>query len=1182
MNLEEWRESGLQLIQALRVRGEEDAFRRLLSDLYPDTAHFIYELFQNAEDAQADTCRFTLSNSCLAFEHNGARLFSAEDVKSITSFANSTKREDPTTIGEFGVGFKAVFAYTNTPEIHSGEFHFRIHDLVVPETDGVSCPKMGNKETRFIFPFDNPRKTGERAVRDVERGLRALGNNTLLFLSHIRKIEYFLPDGSLGSLERIDQPGGRIEIRSNQSGKEQPVSHWLRFEKEVTVADEDGKSKICRIAIAYSIKKAVDKKGTEGYEIVPLEQGQVSIYFPAEKETSNLRFHMHAPFASTIARDSVRDCEENLELRNHLVALTVESLTAIRDQGLLTVEFLATLPNPQDKLPLFYVPIREAIIQAFNENALIPTTDDKYATATEAFQGPSAVRGVITPPELCFLAELKTVFWAKGVAAKKVKANPRPDQFLKGLEIKQWGWKELQRALHSKYGPYTCVDSDDVAWLEQRSDEWLRKLYLRLGEALVKKECSERYITNCNIIRVAENKKTNHVAGKNAYFPKKAYRELPQIKSAILKGKNKQQDKKIEESLVALGVQQIGDDERIDLILEKYYSDEESRVSPQQHLDHVKFFVEWWKEERTAGKFDGYSFLFGVVSAHKTLVRQAGKLCFVHHADAGKRLLFRPEKLYIDIPYIDTKLDELFSAGSFSVMKHRLSDEYASIEGFTEFALELGVFERLGIETIKATKAQNKTFPKTGRRTESTIDKDYFINGAHWANSSLPSFLGRFDLEKTYNFALSYQVWRVMCQAPASVLQALYVPNDQRRRDAKSAPSFIIKYLSNRAWVPDREGKGNFHKPCEMTRDQLPDEFEFRNGNGWLTAIEFGKEEQTRKEQLEEEEFERQETTKRLRSDGIDLTHEKMKALSAIPEKDLENFLDEYDSRKAAEVEFPEHDPKHSGRRKEKIEEGYDDATQKTSVKRERAVRQTALTQEARAYLEPLNTNDDGQLVCQMCQHEMPFRLRNGNYHFEVVQIMDDLKKESRALYLALCPVCAAKYKLLVKKHEACITSFRDALTSSTGTTEFSIDMHDSEMEPLSIRFTGTHLLDIRTILARENNAIVDDSSGNEPMEREKDLADELSHEQLVEQLTEALSNILLGDKISLDVVDVQSGDIMIPANRKITKTLLRKLAANYENIEIDPSPIRIKIMSIIDNFRNKFSEIEDNRNNEE
>ncbi len=78
---------------------------------------------------------------------------------------------------------------------------------------------------------------------------------------------------------------------------------------------------------------------------------------------------------------------------------------------------------------------------------------------------------------------------------------------------------------------------------------------------------------------------------------------------------------------------------------------------------------------------------------------------------------------------------------------------------------------------------------------------------------------------------------------------------------------------------------------------------------------------------------------------------------------------------------------------------------------------------------------------------------------------------------------------------------------------------------------------------------------------------------QLTEDLTEALSNILLGEKIPLDVISMETNDVIIPANRKITKTLLRKLAANYEHVEIDPSPIRIKIMGIIDDYRSKFVE---------
>src|SRR5262249_871267 len=81
--------------------------------------------------------------------------------------------------------------------------------------------------------------------------------------------------------------------------------------------------------------------------------------------------------------------------------------------------------------------------------------------------------------------------------------------------------------------------------------------------------------------------------------------------------------------------------------------------------------------------------------------------------------------------------------------------------------------------------------------------------------------------------------------------------------------------------------------------------------------------------------------------------------------------------------------------------------------------------------------------------------------------------------------------------------------------------------------------------------------------------------DELHEELTEALSNILLGEKIPLDVVNAETGEIIIPANRKITKTLLRKLAGVYDHVDIDPSPIRNKIREIISSLEHKFAELD-------
>ncbi|WP_372795083.1 DNA-directed RNA polymerase subunit beta [Pontiella sp.] len=138
---------------------------------------------------------------------------------------------------------------------------------------------------------------------------------------------------------------------------------------------------------------------------------------------------------------------------------------------------------------------------------------------------------------------------------------------------------------------------------------------------------------------------------------------------------------------------------------------------------------------------------------------------------------------------------------------------------------------------------------------------------------------------------------------------------------------------------------------------------------------------------------------------------------------------------------------------------------------------------------------------------------------------------------------------------------------------EKAADVRDTSLKAPS----GTHGIVMDVKVSSKNNALGATEKGKQTdvkkLEREISERHEDVVAQLTEDLTEALSNILLGEKIPLDVMNSSSGDVIIPANRKITKTLLRKLAANYEFVEIDPSPIRIKIMGIIDEYRNKFVE---------
>ncbi len=1056
MNLSEWKETAVQLIKVLRLRGEEAAFRRLLSELYPDEAHFIYELFQNAEDARAKLCRFTLTADALEFEHDGRDLFSEKDVMSITSFGNSTKRDDPTAIGKFGVGFKSVFAYTSTPEIHSGDFHFRIHDLVVPETDGVEKTANRARETRFILPFNHPEKSADKATEEVERGLRALGDNTLLFLSEIRKIEYLLPDGSLGYLERIEHEGGliaanpehsdsicqtdtahsahwtHIEIQSIRMDELLAASHWLRFRSPITIKDDDGKIIPRHVAVAYKLSHGSSKPGEPRWTIVPVDPGEVSIYFPAAKETSKLRFHLHAPFASTVARDSVRSFPGNDELRDHLAQLIAASIATIRDLGYLDVAFLAVLPNPTDSLSDFYEPICVALVDAFRNSALVPARSGGHVPGSKLSRSPAPIARTLTDRDITILSGREMCL------APNPASDHREDQFLKSLDITEWSWESLNRAL-SERSRKAIINQ----WLSHISDENLKALYELLERSLREDRYYDRRqekflnhlsVRHLDIVRSRNLAETKMSQVTGSFFqgsqdhscPSHVYFVLPQYCS----GRSK-------EFLEQIGVKPY--DEKI-IVRERLERYRNPCGADEQHFDDIKWFIAFAKKyQKETEVFASFAFLLA-------------------KSDIDDPIFQRSSGIYIAAPYAETFLQALFENevdSSARLPKERLPLSTAYLEhgidpeAILDFAKTIGVYWRL--EVNKCTTRANPDYTKLhSGEVKKSSHNDY---GREDSDFSMPALV---KLLSKPSRSSSLLIWKTMTEhVQLQHLEACYQHNNHSTHN--TAPSQVVHQLRNAEWVMQKNGQ--FVKPSDANPSELPEGFSYDSGSAWLKAIGFGlnEEKKTLRYQALEDVAksnglssaeELSEIVRMIRDAG--LTVERIRTI--LVQHDIQDLPD-------ATVTDPE-------RRRKGLLDEYESLEPRRKVLVERMIDPdyAAVTEDAKKYLRALYKTANDEFFCQCCRQEMPFRYPNGEHYFEAIQCVPSQKPDLHRKRLALCPTCAAMYQHARETEDGeMLRQIRESAGHDQAPfVEIPVRLASRD---LNLYFVGKHWFDLKTLL---------------------------------------------------------------------------------------------------------------------
>jgi hypothetical protein len=437
--------------------GWDTAVLELLGQLYSDRAHFIFELIQNAEDAGATELAFELFGDRLEVRHDG-RPFTEADVRGICGVGQGTKAEDLTQIGKFGIGFKSVYAYTNTPRIYSSDERFRIEKYVRPHpVEPLDEPADG---TVFVFPFDRTEVPAALAVQEISAALGNLDAETLLFLRSIARVQirgHQTPDVVLERTSVARAGTGRHVTLASRRAEGRSNEEWLVWHRHLDAAGEPE----LRVEIAFMALHELDAR-----RLVRRESSPLVVSFPTQKETF-LGFLIQGPYRTTPARDNVPEQDPwNQALVRETASLLADVLADLRDEGLLTADILQALPLDAARFPpeTMFRALFDAARTALSRDRLIPAADG-YRCAREVRLARGAGLRELLPPDL--LGELC--------------ADPGPVDFVHD-SITEIGTPLLWRYLREEAGvdevtPDTVVARVTGEFLSVRPDQWIGRFY---------------------------------------------------------------------------------------------------------------------------------------------------------------------------------------------------------------------------------------------------------------------------------------------------------------------------------------------------------------------------------------------------------------------------------------------------------------------------------------------------------------------------------------------------------------------------------------------------------------------------------------------------------------------------------------------------------------------------------
>lgn len=394
-------------------------------DKYPDTAHFIYELLQNADDAKATDVTILLGKEALVFKHNGSVHFSVSDdddnnvplghINSITGIGDSTKGDENSTnkIGKFGIGFKSVFQYTDAPEIFDDYYRFRIRDYIVPERLDYDHESRDEGETLFHIPFKNP----QAAFKEISAKLQVLANVTLFLhnLTHIRW-RILSTNESRTYSKKITET-----FTSNRN---------ILMEK-LTLTDYNGERNLLMFSRNVDLKEEGRHKIYVGYylnsdgTINTKKRPKVHCFFPTS-ETFDMCMIMHAPFLLVDNRQQIKPQEKtNEKLVEELGKLAAETLCELRDLGVregkyLLNENIAEITQWDDYNPYGYswrhvdetliksLAIINPCVEKIKNADLLLSAENKYYKASNIYSvAPESLAQLLNANQLKILVKAK-------------------------------------------------------------------------------------------------------------------------------------------------------------------------------------------------------------------------------------------------------------------------------------------------------------------------------------------------------------------------------------------------------------------------------------------------------------------------------------------------------------------------------------------------------------------------------------------------------------------------------------------------------------------------------------------------------------------------------------------------------------------------------------------------------